>query len=182
MITDVFFKELQDELRQGTTLKGHPFRYCALATLGLEKMPRLRTIVLRKIDASLNLIFYTDTRSKKVLHIKENNRVSLLFYHPEKLLQIRIEGIATIIKDPNTLKEHRKNIQESSRKDYTTKTAPGSTISSPDAVEYLDDTDYFCMVNIEPFKIEYLKLKRPNHIRVRFSRKDALWESEFLVP
>ncbi|WP_273567629.1 pyridoxamine 5'-phosphate oxidase family protein [Maribacter halichondriae] len=181
-MTDVFFKELKDELENGASLKEHPFRYCALATLGLEKMPRLRTIVLRSVDNSLNLIFYTDTRSKKVLHIKENNRVSLLFYHPEKLLQIRIEGLATIIKDPNILTEHRKNIHESSIKDYTTKTAPGSAISNPDAVEYLDDTDYFCMVNIEPFKIEYLKLKRPNHLRVRFSRSGANWESNFLVP
>lgn len=181
-MTDVFFKELQDELSQGATLKEHPFRFCALATLGVEKMPRLRTIVLRKIDESLNLIFYTDTRSKKVLHIKENNRVSLLFYHPEKLLQLRIEGLASIIKDPDIIEGHRKNIHDSSLKDYTTKTAPGSAISNPDAVEYLDDTNYFCMVNVEPFKIEYLKLKRPNHLRIRFSRSTTNWESDFLVP
>lgn len=181
-MTGTFFTELKEELKKGTTTKNHPFRYCTLATIGLERMPRLRTIVLRKVSEELKLTFYTDRRSKKIVHIKENNRISVLFYHPKKLLQVKVDGLAYTVTDKTILKKYWSGIQPNSRKDYTTGSAPGSTISNPDKVEYLEDENHFCMVEIEPFKIEYLKLKRPNHLRVRFSKIDGDWDGEFLVP
>ena len=181
-MTAVFWEELKEELQRGASKKGHPFRYFTLGTVGLERLPRLRTIVLRRISEDLTLTFYTDRRSKKLIHIKENNKVSLLFYHPKKLMQLKVEGLARVIKDEAILKKYWSGVQTSSRKDYITSTAPGSSIDSPDAVEYLEDENYFCMVEVEPFKIEYLKLKRPNHLRIRFSKKEDQWISEFLVP
>tara|TARA_R110002051_G_scaffold143103_3_gene216133 strand:- start:4048 stop:4593 length:546 start_codon:yes stop_codon:yes gene_type:complete len=177
-----FFKELQEELRKGAAEKGHPFRYCTLATVGLDNVARLRTIVLRKATDELMLTFYTDKRSKKITHIKENNKVSLLFYHPEKLMQIRIEGLAMVNNDINSKKLLWESIPEPSRKDYTTSESPGKEIKNPDIIEYLKDEDHFCVVEIHPFKIEYLKLKRPNHIRVRYSKDESDWEGQFLVP
>ena len=182
LMTDTFFQELQDELHKGVSKKGHPFRYCTLATIGLESVPRLRTIVSRHVSDDFKLRFYTDKRSKKILHIKENNKVSVLFYEPKKLLQVKVEGLASIIKDESVLKKYWSGVQPKSRKDYTTTSAPGSDIANPDQIEYLDDENYFCIVEIEPFKIEYLKLKRPNHLRIRFSRSAGEWSGEFLVP
>lgn len=181
-MTDSIFQEIKQELLSATTSPKHPFRFCTFGTVGMENIPRLRTIALRKVDSDLQLLFYTDMRSKKIMHIKENNKVSLLFYHPEKLLQLRVEGLANIIKDPETLKKHWKNVGSANRKDYTTKAAPGSGISDPDLVEYLDDKNHFCMVTINPFKIEYLKLQQPHHLRVRFSKEGFAWHIEFLVP
>lgn len=181
-MSEVFWEELTKDLHQGVSKKGHPFRYCTLGTIGLERMPRLRTVVLRRVSTAMDLFIYTDLRSKKILHIKENNRVSLLFYHPKKLMQLKVEGLAKIHKDGEYLQKYWAGIQPKSRKDYTTTQAPGSAISNPDEVEYLEDKDYFCMVEIEPFKIEYLKLKRPNHLRIRFSKQDGDWKSDFLVP
>lgn len=178
----VIWKKLTKDLRDGAALKAHPFHYCTLATVGLERMPRLRTVVLRKVSDDLDLSIYTDQRSKKILHIKENNRVSLLFYHPKKLVQIKIEGLAGIETDSQVLEKHWKGIRPVGRKDYTTSEAPGSDISDPDAVEYLEDKNYFCIVEIEPFKIEYLKLQQPNHLRVKYSKINHSWKSEFLVP
>ncbi len=181
-MTDVFFQELKEELQKGATKKGHPFHYFTLGTVGLDPMARLRTVVLRKVSEDLVLTFYTDKRSKKITHIKENNKISLLFYHPEKLLQLKIEGIATITTDAATRKKFWDNIELNSRKDYITKDAPGSAIEDPDTLEYLKDENYFCVVEINPFKVEYLKLKRPNHLRIRFSKNENEWQSEFLVP
>jgi pyridoxamine 5'-phosphate oxidase len=73
-------------------------------------------------------------------------------------------------------------IPEASKKDYTTFEAPGKEIQDPDIIEYLKDDDHFCVVEIHPFKIEYLKLKRPNHIRVRYSKQESDWDAQFLVP
>lgn len=179
---DTFFKELEDELKKGTSKKGHPFRYFTLGTVGLGATARLRTIVLRRVSEELKLVFYTDKRSKKIEHIKENHSVSLLFYHPKKLLQLKIEGRATLVSDTEELKKYWSGVQPSSRKDYTTTSAPGSPISNPDNVEYLNEKNYFTIVEIDPSKIEYLKLKRPNHLRILFSKVNGEWNGEFLVP
>lgn len=178
----VFWKELNEELHKGTTKKGHPFRYMTLATVGLDHLARLRTVVLRKLNENLDLTIFTDKRSKKVIHIKENNKVSLLLYHPKKMLQLKIEGKARIIEDPETLKKYWNGIQPNSRKDYITKKAPGTVIKNPDLVTYMDDEHHFCMIEIKPYKIEYLKLKRPNHIRIKYSKEGEKWEEEFLTP
>ncbi|SDM82842.1 pyridoxamine 5'-phosphate oxidase family protein [Kriegella aquimaris] len=181
-MTQEIFKEIKEELNEAISGQKHPFRFCTLGTVGLENIARLRTVVLRNVDTNLQLTFYTDTRSKKIVHIKENKKVSLLFYHPEKLIQIRIEGLATIVKDRMILEKNWKDVGSANRKDYKTKTAPGSGISDPSQIEYLEDSHYFCMVAVEPFKIEYLKLQQPHHLRVRFSKENAAWDSEFLVP
>lgn len=183
-MTQEFWQELQHELVSGLTTKGHPYRYATLGTVGLDQMARLRTIVLRDVGTppEFTFTFFTDQRSKKITHIQENPKVSLLFYHPNKLVQLKIEGRAHIIKDGQKLDEQWKKIGPKSRKDYLTKAAPGSGLQHPGQLEYLEDAHHFCMVEIAPFKIEYLKLKRPNHVRVRFSKEKGEWYGEFLVP
>ncbi len=181
-MTEGFYQELKDELQKSLVQKKHPFRYFTLATSGPENIPRLRTVVLRKVSENLMLTFYTDKRSTKIAHIEKNNKVSLLFYHPKKLLQLQIEGVATIVDDKAKLKDSWNGIQLNSRKDYTTDRAPGSTIDNPDNISYLEGENYFCMVEINPLKIEYLKLKRPNHLRIQFSKSNDDWQGEFLVP
>ena len=181
-MTDTFFQELEAELRKGTSKKGHPYRYFTLATVGTGSVARLRTVVLRRVSEDFKLIFYTDRRSKKITHIKENNHVSLLFYHPKQLLQLKIEGKAHIVSDPEELQKYWSGVQPSSRKDYTTKSAPGSPVSHPDNVEYLEDKDYFAIIEVVLSEIEYLKLKRPNHLRVLFTKEEENWSGEFLAP
>ncbi|MFS4456829.1 pyridoxamine 5'-phosphate oxidase family protein [Maribacter sp. 2304DJ31-5] len=181
-MTPVFWQELNKELQKSVVEKGHPFRYFTLATTGMDNLARLRTVVLRYVSKDLKLIFYTDKRSKKITHIKENNKVSLLFFHPKKLLQLKIEGKAHIIADENLLKKYWHEVQPNNRKDYTTTIAPGNAINDPDHVTYLNDKNYFCMIEIQPFKIEYLKLKKTDHVRIRFSNEKNKWNGEFLVP
>ncbi|MGI9552126.1 MAG: pyridoxamine 5'-phosphate oxidase family protein [Aurantibacter sp.] len=181
-MSDNFFQEVKEELRKGAEIKGHPFHYFTLATLGVDKYARLRTLALRKVSKDLKLTFFTDKRSKKIIHIKENKRVSLLFYHPGKLFQLRVQGIATINTDQEQLKKIWNELGVESKKGYTTKEAPGSTLENQTALEYLKEGDYFSVVEIEPYRIEYLKLEKPDHLRIRFSKEDKDWNGEFLVP
>tara|TARA_R110002167_G_scaffold29771_1_gene99093 strand:+ start:1642 stop:2187 length:546 start_codon:yes stop_codon:yes gene_type:complete len=181
-MTDAIFQEIKEELLHGMSEKEHPFRYCTMATVGLDRMARLRTVVLRKVSPDLDLTFFTDRRSKKVVHIKENKKVSALFYHPEKLLQVRVEGIGTVIKEKALLQKYWDQVPIENRIAYTTTQAPGSTLSDPAKLEYLEDTAHFCIIQVHPFKIEYLKLARPQHIRVRFSMESDGWRKDYLVP
>lgn len=179
------WQEIIGQIQAGTSEKSHPFRYATLATVGLETLPRLRTVVLREFDPqTLRLTFYTDTRSKKILHIKENNRVSLLLFHHENQLQIRIEGLAIRERSPELLQERWNHLHAASRLDYTSVLSPGTEITSPEKVDYMKEEGnmYFGMVHIAPFKIEYLKLSRPKNTRVRFSKRGSGWTSDYLVP
>ena len=180
---DHIWNSVLSELRKGVEEKSHPFKFATLATLGLERLPRLRTIKIRDFEPeSLQMTFYTDSRSKKILHIKENNKVSLLFYHPDKLMQLRIEGLAIRERDEAVLQDHWSQVEGPSQKDYTTSTAPGSEIAHPEKIEYIEQDDFFSVVYILPFKVEYLQLKRPHHLRVRFSKRQGIWKSDYLVP
>ena len=107
---------------------------------------------------------------------------SALFYHPKKLLQLRIRGTAEIITDQSQIATYWHTVQEASKKDYTTSSAPGSPIKNPDAVTYMEEENHFCPVKIIPSSMEYLQLKRPNHLRVLFTRADDDWKGAFLVP
>ena len=181
-MTDSFFEELSKEILNGVEEKGHPFRFITMATVGNETIARLRTVVLRHVSKDLQLTIYTDSRSQKINHIKENNQVSLLLYHPEKLLQLKIEGVAKIVSDTKKLKSYWTAIPENNRKDYITTISPGSNITNHDQIEYIEDENYFVMIEITPTKIEYLKLKRPNHIRIEFNQANDAWKASFLVP
>ncbi|MDV7139394.1 pyridoxamine 5'-phosphate oxidase family protein [Maribacter sp. TH_r10] len=176
------FEEILSELQNGAKDREHPYHYFTIATLGVDKFARLRLVALRNVSNDLKLTFFTDKRSKKVLHIKENPRVSLLFYHPEKLLQLRIEGMATINSDQFQIQKTWETIGNEARKDYLTTEAPGTTITNPESVEYLKDGDYFSIVDIEPFRIERLKLNTEGHRKTKFNKKGDKWTSEHLVP
>ncbi|NNM21982.1 MAG: pyridoxamine 5'-phosphate oxidase, partial [Flavobacteriaceae bacterium] len=86
---------IKAELLLTNTDKNHPFRHFFLSTFG--KYPETRTVVNRGVTEDLEITFFTDSRTPKVEQIKENNKVSALFYHPGKLLQLRLYGQAHII-------------------------------------------------------------------------------------
>ena len=177
------WNEILEALGTATATAGHPFRFGALATIGLEQVPRQRTIVLREfVPETQRLTFFTDARSKKMLHIKENNKVSLLFYHPDKQLQLRLEGLAVKETDRAILEEYWALVKESSRREYATARVPGTELEASERLEYLKDDHHFAVVHVHPFRMEYLQLRRPDHLRVRFSKDSKGWRSDYLVP
>jgi pyridoxine/pyridoxamine 5'-phosphate oxidase len=177
-----YLDEIKEELQKVCTQKDHPFRFFTLATVGLDQVARLRTVVLREVSDNLKLTFYTDRRSKKITHIKENKQVSLLLYHPTNLLQLKIEGTATCRDDDATKEKYWGTLDSYAKKQYTSSRSPGSNLTDSNDITYLSEENHFCLVEITPNKIEYLKLSRPHHIRVRFSKVGTEWENEYLVP
>ncbi|MEO9510660.1 MAG: pyridoxamine 5'-phosphate oxidase family protein [Flavobacteriaceae bacterium] len=179
---DIFYQEIYQELQSGTAVKGHPFRFFSFASLGKDQTIGLRTVVLRQVSSSLQLTFYTDARSPKIEELQKNNSVSALFYHPSKMIQLRIEGNAIIEKDETVLKKHWETIPDGGEKDYNTAKPPGDSISASREVEYLNGAYHFCMVHIVPNSMDFLKLGKEKHSRIRFSLINKKWKQEFLVP
>ncbi|PQJ81749.1 pyridoxamine 5'-phosphate oxidase family protein [Polaribacter glomeratus] len=180
-MTQQYLEETIRELVNGHSKKRHPFRYFVLATSENGK-PRQRTVVLRKTLLDSSLVIYTDKRTQKIKDIQNNAEFSALFYDSKKLLQLRIEGKAELITDKEQIATYWHTVQASSRKDYTTNLAPGTPIINPDEVNYKPEENYFCPVKLIPNTIEYLRLQRPNHTRILFSKINTDWSGEFLVP
>ncbi|MHA7058138.1 pyridoxamine 5'-phosphate oxidase family protein [Aquimarina sp. M1] len=181
-MTDIIFSSIVVDFKKALETKTHPFRYFTLATSDFNNIPRLRTVVLRDVDDDLNMIVYTDERSKKIANIQANNRVSLLFYDQKRLLQITVKAKVEIIADEKTIHQLWKQIPEKAKKDYTTEFAPGREIQNPEEVDYLEGKHFFCAIKIIPARIEYLRLKRPNHIRVVFKKENRNWKGTYIVP
>ncbi len=179
---DIIFSTIIRDLKAASKTKDHAFRYFTLATSNINGHPRLRTVVLREVDDQLNCMIYTDKRSKKINHISEQDIVSLLFFDPERFIQVVISARAMIITDDQTLRTIWKHIPQKSRKDYTTQLAPGKKVKNPTAVDYLEGKHFFSAIRLVPDKIEYLRLKRPNHLRVLFTKEHNDWNGTFLVP
>jgi pyridoxine/pyridoxamine 5'-phosphate oxidase len=176
-----YLEETLRELVNGHVKKRHPFRYFVLATIENGR-PTQRTVVLRKTLPDQSLVLYTDKRTQKIKDLQKNSDFSALFYDAKKLLQIRIEGKAELITDTAQIASYWHTVQAASRKDYTTALAPGTPIENPDEVGHLLTENYFCPVKLVPQTIEYLRLQRPNHVRILFSKKENDWSGEFLVP
>ncbi|WP_163931580.1 pyridoxamine 5'-phosphate oxidase [Paraferrimonas sp. SM1919] len=64
-----------------------------VATVDERGMPFQRTVLLKKFDEQ-GFVFFTNTGSRKASHIKQNNKVSLLFPWTDLDRQVAICGIA----------------------------------------------------------------------------------------
>lgn len=171
------------ELFRSNVDRKHPFRLLYLSTWG--EYPEVRIVVKRNIDPYLNFTFFTDSRSPKVEQIRNNPKVSALFYHPKKKLQIRLYGQAILIDEGHgDFDRYLQAVkQSSSLQDYTTIQAPGSALKlEAEAASLFGKEIYFLAVEIQAQKLDILQLGRENHRRSVFLRQGYEWSEQVLVP
>ena len=72
-------------------------------------------------------------------------------------------------------------IPDANKKDYSSIQIPGSPIEGPDIVGHDFSKSFFTKIIFQSSSLEYLRLKRPNHIRAIFN-SDDLWSGQFLAP
>lgn len=175
------WNEVLNEVGKAVLEVQHPFRYTTLATTDKLNSPQQRIVVLRDFNGKSDFLIYTDSRSGKVGEILNNHSVSLLFYHNEKRLQLRVSGSAAII---TSGEQYRKLWEKHGRKSphsYTSVLPPGTEIENPtEAYHWQNDeqTD-FCLIKIEADKMEFLQLNGIHHIRaekiIRKDKKTTRW-------
>ena len=158
----------------------HDYHSFVFSTV-LKNSPNSRTVILRDFDENKPAIwFHSDRRSKKILHLEENENVSALFYDKSRKVQLRINGIADIEEDI----EHNKKIWDSMRPEsklcYMGPYAPSQKISQfePNTLKKsahdLDKEDEhlglsrFCRIRIKIKKLDWLKLDYKGHQRLEF--------------
>ena len=158
----------------------HDYHSFVFSTI-LKNSPNSRTVILRDFDENKPAIwFHSDRRSKKILHLEENENVSALFYDKSRKVQLRINGIADIEEDI----EHNKKIWDSMRPEsklcYMGPYAPSQKINQfePNTLKKsahdLDKEDEhlglsrFCRIRITIKKLDWLKLDYKGHQRLEF--------------
>jgi general stress protein 26 len=154
----------------------HPFHFFTLATVGTDRYPHARTVVLRGFDPEERSVrFYTDCRSTKVRHIAREPRVALLFYDPRSRLQVRIPAFARLHHEDDVAREGWLASPPEHRALYAAESGPGACLDpdapvAPPAPPDVEDTEAFSRFVVVVCHFDALDLTelRPDgHRRVR---------------
>lgn len=157
-------------LVRGAADRRAAFHTPTVATIGLDGRPRLRTVVLRGVDARARALrFHTDARSAKVAELARDDRIAVHFYDPGHKVQIRIEGQARLM--PHDVEAWARS-QAMSRICYAQIAAPGTPTDDPVAAATVADDTFgignFVAVAVAATALEWLYLAHAGHRRALF--------------
>jgi hypothetical protein len=195
---NTFLNEGFGLLTRAAVDKKSPMRTPVLGTTVGDEL-KLRTIVLRKFEKDKNeLVFFTDIRSEKVSHLRQNSNVSVLFYHPKKQIQIHVTGNTSIHHKEEVSQFSWKNLSPFGRKSYATDLAPSTKLATESnnlnpeiwyaqSPPSTDTTDVFyknfAVLKVKMRHVEILSLNRDGHRRASFNNVEAHdWSGSWIVP
>lgn len=173
----------------------HPFYRPTLATMD-GTTPEVRTVILRGFsEKDRTLISYCDARTPKVSQIRENPNVSWLFYHPEKWMQIRLSGTASVHTKDKMADSQWKKVRLASRMSYGSETSPGSPTEKPTLdlssllrdkasklMDHPEARENFAVIVCRFDEMDWLLLKLTGHIRAKFHWKDNRIDASWVIP
>lgn len=196
------FHQLDDMLQttwnmlfRGATQRRNAFRTPILSSIQ-QDMPNARMVVLRKTNvATRQLLFYTDIRSPKVKELQANPNSCLVFWHPNKHLQVRAYGTIEIEAQNDFAKSIWDTIAPKNRKDYASLLAPSSSTDTPDnflaphwnvdtvtATDTTENYQNFAVLVATIERLDCLHLHSEGHQRTEFCWNGKHWDSTWLIP
>ncbi len=187
-----------DLLAEGASNRHSPLHMPAVGTVTADGWPSQRIMVLRSADATnRQLRFNTDGRVSKVADIGESAPVSVLGYHPEAKLQLRLAGTGEIQKDGPQADAAWEQASPYGRRCYLADPAPGSRVDEPTsglpaeiegqkptAEQVVPARANFAVLLVEIERIEWLYLAHTGHRRARstWDYQTGTWQNQWLVP
>jgi pyridoxamine 5'-phosphate oxidase len=182
-------EEAWSRLTGGVRDRRSPFHTPAIATIGLDGRPRMRTVVLRGADAGQGLLrFHTDLRGGKVAEIHREPRLALHAYDPRAKFQIRAEGRASVHVDDSVADHAWDASKPMSRACYATEPEPGAPLESVEDFKIPSDEEdidagraNFCVVVLRVMTLETLYLDHAGHRRALFTSGSPV-KSRWLAP
>ena len=182
-------------LDRGVSHYRDPFHWPVLGTAG-SKGPELRCVILREFSRSDRvLVCHTDARAAKVREIARHSKISWLFYHPQKKVQLRITGHATLHADDDFADRQWAASRLSNRLNYLATEPPGTPIDSPSSgwpdflrhrAPTLLDTErgrqHFAAIACRIDAIDWLVLRLSGNRRARFQWDAAGLHANWRVP
>ena len=178
--------KIWDLLAQGVVNKKSKFHTPTLSTVN-GNMINSRTIILRKVDNKTKMLFfYSDSRSRKVLNIIQNNNVTVHLYEPRFKLQVQLYGHAKIENNSEKTKNIWSSLNSFSKKNYLSALSPGEKIDSLNNLKYNIDNEEaytnFSLIYFKVSKLECLQLSDIKNIRVEFVYTENSNNKYYMVP
>lgn len=179
--------DLWRELVRASVDRRHPWRVVSFCTQS-EEGPQARSVILRQVlTDERQLLFYTDSRTRKLRDLAACPRVALLMWDGPHRRQLRLSGSARRLEDPKAVDLHWARIPEAGQRDYATTLPPGTPLPAGDHPEAeLSPTvarSQFVVLAVEVDRMEWLELRREGHRRGAFTwSREGPWSAQTLVP
>ena len=173
-------------LEAGALVRHGAFHTPALATIGRDGAPALRTVVLRGFDAATRcLAIHTDCRSAKYAELIADPRAVLHGYDAATRMQLRLAGRATLHHDDAIADAAWAASRKTSRMTYATAWAPGTALPAP-PIAPKDATSgraHFAAVMLRFDHLDWLLLDPAGHARARFDwAADGAMAANWVAP
>ncbi|CAE6846157.1 pyridoxamine 5'-phosphate oxidase family protein [Paraburkholderia sp. SEWSISQ10-3 4] len=169
-----------------------PFTVLQAATVGVDGAPAVRNVVLRRASREdRSVTFHTDVRSQKVTELRKDARISIVGSDFESGIQIRLQGIARIIEDPEKTKPAWNLSRPRTLIVYSTPHIPGTPVASPEDAYAKTDAgvdgesvgfENFCLIDVRISKIDYLNLYSTGHVRASLEHDGERWCGKWVAP
>lgn len=153
-----------------------------LATVGLPpRGAEARLIVIRAADPVHGTVdLHTDSETEKLREIDADPRVTLMYWHPAELTQIRLRAEAQVITGPAAA-EAWARVPIAAQPNYGVTPAPGAPIDGPGDYHRLPHPARFAILRLTVTEMDVVVLTEPVHRRALFSRADD-WAGQWLAP
>ena len=164
-------------------------RYPQLATVRPDGRPANRTVVFREFLSDTNsLIFVTDVRSDKILHLTQNPAAELCWYFTQTREQFRLGGEVQVVM-PTTEDVALRQIHQQAWEALSDKARqqfvwphPGKLRLQEGFEESTFDPqtplDTFAILIFEPNTVDHLELRGDPQNRYQYQRRvDGSWEA-----
>ena len=192
---DGVLAQIWQMLERGAARYNDPFHWPVLATTGPEGSSQ-RCVILREFSmADRMLVCHTDARAAKVQEIAGSARVSWLFYHPKRKVQLRIFGPASLHTDDALADRQWAGTGITSRLNYCAVEPPGTPVDRPSSglpdfllksAPTLLDTEKsrrnFMAIACRIDSIDWLVLQLLGNRRARFDWGQTGMEATWLIP
>jgi hypothetical protein len=192
---DGVLNEVWKMLEAGAARFNDPFHWPVLGTIANDGAS-LRTVILRQfVLADRVLVCHTDARAQKVREISNSARVSWLFYHPKRKVQLRISGLAALHADDELADRQWAAAKISSRLNYCASEPPGTAVERPSSglpdflinkVPNLFETERcrknFMVIAGRIERMDWLVLRLLGNRRARFDWDEIGMRAKWLIP
>lgn len=187
--------EIWTMLERGAARFNDAFHAPVLGT-ATETGCSLRMVILRDVDKSdRTLICHTDGRALKTAEIESSDIVSWLFYHPKRMIQIRLSGPAKLHGHDAFADQQWEKTGLASRLNYLAQVPPGTPVDTPPSglpdflrnkipalTQSRKGRKNFLAIAGRIDTIDWLILKKTGNLRARFNWDGERWHSTWLVP
>lgn len=187
-----------DLLARGRKDRHSPMHTLVVASSNQQGAPSQRVMVLRSVEIGKRVIrFNSDRRAAKVDQIAKSSLVSVLGYHPEAKIQLRMSGTAEILTDGIDFENAWDQASPYGKRCYLASPGPGQVVKEPSSglmaelegvkptsAQLIPAKQNFAILEITVSHFEWLYLAHTGHRRAAFAwnEQQGDWDGEWLIP